>query len=101
MRCPRAFWGQQCLDRRRIPDLLKACLYWLIISTSLWRAECQYNFDAGTDIGVHRIFLYRRGGPEDKDQARKDRNVLVSCEIKDKSIDQAIILIESPLPHEN
>lgn len=100
LRSPRAFWGQQCLDRRRLHGRLKPCLCWLIISASLWQAHSQYswdgsphigvqrqaqsryNWDVGTDIGVHRIYLYRRAGPEDKDLARSERNVLVSSTMK-------------------
>ena len=41
-------------------------------------ASCQSDPYGAVDMGVHRVSLYRTAGPEDKDKARRERNVLVS-----------------------
>jgi hypothetical protein len=58
--------------------LLIALVAGLVFDGSLQQISGQYDFSSDTDIGVHRIYLYRRAGPEDLDLARSERNVLVS-----------------------
>lgn len=53
------------------------------LSVLLYAAQADFKWmqqDAfgGTDIGVHKLELFRKNGPEDIDAARRKRNVLVS-----------------------
>lgn len=62
--------------RRR--DLHLSALRLLAIYAILMLASGQSDPFEFNDIGVHKVTLYRKEGPEDTDVARRERNVLVS-----------------------
>ena len=62
--------------------LAACCLFALVpVARTDYSSYLQRDAFGGTDIGVYKLELFRRNGPEDIDAARRQRNVLVSRDL--------------------
>jgi hypothetical protein len=75
--CLRGTPGPGCQRGGKFQGFASRALCLLAVCASLTIGFCQSDPYGANDVGVHRVSLYRKGGPEDKDTARRERNVLV------------------------
>lgn len=75
--CLRGTPGPGCQRGGKFQGFASRALCLLAVCASLTIGSCQSDPYGANDVGVHRVSLYRKGGPEDKDTARRERNVLV------------------------
>ncbi|KAK9915581.1 hypothetical protein WJX75_001126 [Coccomyxa subellipsoidea] len=74
--CLRGTPGPGCQRGGKFQGFASRALCLLAVCASLTIGLCQSDPYGANDVGVHRVSLYRKGGPEDKDTARRERNVL-------------------------
>ncbi len=77
--CSRGTSGCEDQRRGRVQGFSCTAIFLLAICASVNIVSSESDPYGANDVGVHRVSLYRKGGPEDKDSARRERNVLVSC----------------------